>query len=260
MKTYVGQGAGSKIEMIFSARKTVCVCSPWISPDICERLVKMAESGVQVWVIMGDEMGNAESLETLRDAGIPRKSFFGWFTGKDKPLPNIRPLIIRGKGPNRSYQMLHAKLYLKDDDFAAVGSSNLTSAGLKTNIEYLLTFETPSEVTRIREDFNSLWKIYSSHSAHVITDSDLRAPSRGDRRCFIATAAYGTPFEPKIDVLRGFRDKKLNRNRMGRFLVRAYYLSSPPLALYIYAHPKVMSLVRRLFVERAVRIIQRLCP
>jgi len=41
--------------------------------------------------------------------------------------------------------------------------------------------------------------------------------------CFIASAAYGTPYEERIDVLREFRDKVLVKNGLGKKVVDAYY-------------------------------------
>ena len=48
--------------------------------------------------------------------------------------------------------------------------------------------------------------------------------------CFIATAAYGTPFAEEIDVLRNWRDEVLEASYPGRLFIRAYYSLSPPVA------------------------------
>jgi uncharacterized tellurite resistance protein B-like protein len=48
--------------------------------------------------------------------------------------------------------------------------------------------------------------------------------------CFIATAAYGTPFAEEIDVLRNWRDDFLEASYPGRAFIRAYYSLSPPVA------------------------------
>ena len=53
------------------------------------------------------------------------------------------------------------------------------------------------------------------------------APGSG---CFIATAAYGTPFAEEIDVLRNWRDDFLEASYPGRAFIRAYYSLSPPVA------------------------------
>jgi hypothetical protein len=48
--------------------------------------------------------------------------------------------------------------------------------------------------------------------------------------CFVATAAYGTPLEPRIGVLRRFRDRHLRTNVLGRALVAVYETVGPHLA------------------------------
>jgi hypothetical protein len=52
----------------------------------------------------------------------------------------------------------------------------------------------------------------------------------GDSRCFIATAAYGSPMEMEVMTLRRFRDHYLLDNSVGSKFVELYYAISPPLA------------------------------
>ena len=46
-------------------------------------------------------------------------------------------------------------------------------------------------------------------------------------KCFIATAAYGTPYAPQVQSLRRFRDKFLLPKSSGRLFVRVYNRFSP---------------------------------
>ena len=62
--------------------------------------------------------------------------------------------------------------------------------------------------------------------------------------CFIATAAYGSYFEPHVVTLRNFRDRYLLTNAPGRAFVAFYYRHSPPIADYIADRPALRALVR----------------
>lgn len=66
----------------------------------------------------------------------------------------------------------------------------------------------------------------------------------GGGGCFIATAAYGSPIEPHVKVLRDFRDRFLLTNPAGNAVVDIYYAYSPPVADFIASHDTVRSVVR----------------
>jgi hypothetical protein len=48
--------------------------------------------------------------------------------------------------------------------------------------------------------------------------------------CFVATAAFGSPLEERVSVLRGLRDRYLQSNAPGRAFVSAYYAVGPAFA------------------------------
>ncbi len=62
--------------------------------------------------------------------------------------------------------------------------------------------------------------------------------------CFIATAAYGTPFNEHLDAFRSFRDAVLLKSALGTALVDAYYTTSPAIADAVAKSPAAAWLVR----------------
>jgi lysophospholipase L1-like esterase len=62
--------------------------------------------------------------------------------------------------------------------------------------------------------------------------------------CFIATAAFGSPVEKHVTLLKEFRDNFLLTNRPGKLFVKTYYTLSPPLADFISRHENLKLVVR----------------
>ncbi len=74
--------------------------------------------------------------------------------------------------------------------------------------------------------------------------------------CFIATAAYGTPFAQEINVLRNFRDSYLVHKNWGRKLVSVYYTLSPPIAEKIKKSEPLKKAVRT-FLTPVVKFFKK---
>jgi hypothetical protein len=69
-------------------------------------------------------------------------------------------------------------------------------------------------------------------------------PNLPNTGCFIATAAYGSPNDRSVTVLREFRDRYLVTNAPGRAFVRWYYANSPTAARFITDHPAMRPIAR----------------
>jgi hypothetical protein len=78
----------------------------------------------------------------------------------------------------------------------------------------------------------------------TVSNSSTNAKDGGSGGCFIATAAYGSPFESHVKILREFRDGYLMPNRLGRELINFYYTYSPALADVIAKHNILRVIVR----------------
>jgi uncharacterized repeat protein (TIGR01451 family) len=107
---------------------------------------------------------------------------------------------------------------------------------------------------------------YSTSNNQVTVERDLPALGKcpdyggdwliaaGGSGCFIATAAYGSPLEPHVMALRDFRDRYLQRTRLGRAFVRFYYRHSPPVAAVIARHDWLRTGMRALLTPLVLAI------
>ncbi len=90
-----------------------------------------------------------------------------------------------------------------------------------------------------------LYETYCSQCEHDLAKFRGKIDKKDDdMKCFIATAAYGTPFAKDIDILRKWRDRSLKPHFLGRLFVRAYYKVSPPVARFISKRNRLRRFVR----------------
>ncbi|MBA7627051.1 hypothetical protein ES703_34512 [subsurface metagenome] len=119
---------------------------------------------------------------------------------------------------------------------------------------YVVTI--PSSVLVNGENYNFIqWKdgyTLPSRAINLIADITITTiyevgPTQPKPLCFIATAAYGSPFASELNVLRQFRDQCLPDR-----LVHVYYKTGPYLAQFIKSRKAIKRYVRtalNLFVK-----------
>ena len=78
--------------------------------------------------------------------------------------------------------------------------------------------------------------------------------------CFIATAAFGTPFCDEIATLYRWRDDVLLESTLGRLFVRFYYLVSPSLARGIERSPFAKFVISNCLIKPWCTIVNKFWP
>jgi len=123
-----------------------------------------------------------------------------------------------------------------DSDFLRTATSSKNSsatiAGLTNRAEYQVFMQ--YEPTGIQQT-----ACVSATPSKNTTYTEYNGEGEGKAeaiRCFIATAAYGSPYNENITLFRQFRDEVLLKTPWGQAAVNTYYTLSPPLANFIAKH------------------------
>jgi subtilisin family serine protease len=136
----------------------------------------------------------------------------------------------------RSYQVLRRA---ESDPVAALVRELPPTQTTVEDTDPLLANETAYVYTVQAIDMSGL---SSGESAEV-----RAVPTAGEGSvglCFIATAAYGSPWHPHVASLRTFRDRFLRPHALGRAVIAAYETISPPLARTIAPRPTLRAVTR----------------
>ena len=131
------------------------------------------------------------------------------------------------------------------NDVETVSSASWETVGLAAISPFVTSWNT----TQVMDGLYELRAICSVDPL-VLDDFMTEAPvnadseSSGGGGCFIATAAYGSPMAPQIQILRDFRDTYMMPNAVGHWLVEQYYRWSPPVADFIRSQDWLRAAVR----------------
>ena len=89
---------------------------------------------------------------------------------------------------------------------------------------------------------------YSSAQTSSITHNIAGEVTFNLDECFIATACFGSKYEPGVVLLRQFRDDYLMKTNWGQAFVSCYYQNSPPIAAQIAGSSGLKGLTRVLLI------------
>lgn len=172
-------------------------------PDVRLYLAALQEAGLMepIWAIQnfsGKVNGNTATISWTTT--VPTKSKIEY---KDTPL------FVGTVGTSNG-------ITYKDIDY--IPGTTQEDATLKTSHSFTIPI-TGSTQFRIQNTDENGVTVTSS----PMTPAEVPPPPTPARVCFVATAAYGTPFAKEIDVLRVFRDRFMLRNWFGKLLVKSYY-------------------------------------
>lgn len=73
--------------------------------------------------------------------------------------------------------------------------------------------------------------------------------------CFIASAAFDSPFAPEVVALRKFRNDVISQTVPGRVFIRLYYFASPCIARLV-SSSRTLKTASRAFLTRLVRFLE----
>ena len=133
------------------------------------------------------------------------------------------------------------------------------TAKLRTGV---LTFMKPKsrQVVMKKVDVNHelIQKAETALRYHRDNEGKLRyLEDRHRGPCFIATAVYGTDSCEELNILRDFRDERLETNPIGNLFVKSYYMISPPIADFIRSKPYFRRAVKDLLITPSVNLSKR---
>lgn len=121
-----------------------------------------------------------------------------------------------------------------------------TITGLENGLTYYFRFanvDVAGNVSFFSADQTSPTNPYLNCLQHSAVPAEVVGLLDG-KECFIATAAFGSPMAPQLNILREFRDRYLKSNAFGKWLITKYYKYSPQLATKIKKREKAKAAVR----------------
>lgn len=154
--------------------------------------------------------------------------------------------ILKATGfvdPDNDYHNASQWQIARNSNFSTIIWESISSPATETTVPSGKLSYSTQYFWRVRyQDEKGEWSEWAV--PYSFTTKEGSSGGGGGGGCFIATAAFGSPFEKHVQIFREFRDKKLITNRTGRVFVRWYYRHSPIYAEVIKNKPVLKFMVR----------------
>ncbi len=138
------------------------------------------------------------------------------------------------------YELIPAAYYMDT-------ASQLSAAGIYQSVPFC--YKVTAAMVKEADGIYSCFESGYSSPVEIVRETDYR--------CFIATAAFGSPMADEIKTLCSFRDNVLMQTKTGRCIVGCYYRLSPPAADFIRKRPPLKTLLR-LYLKPTIMLIEAL--
>lgn len=110
------------------------------------------------------------------------------------------------------------------------------------------------EAVKIHRAFTGLGLKESKEAVEAIAQKYQIEIKKG---CFIATACYGSDRETEVVLFQQYRDLVLQKHLMGRWMIRAYYRLSLPIAHAIQSSEKTKAFIRKTILSPLARKLEK---
>lgn len=121
--------------LVNDTKKQIRLCAPYVKESIINNIYKNKKENVDVEIISSFNMAN--------------------FYKRSSDIEAFK-LVLDNDGKVYNFQSLHAKIYIFDDKYTVITSSNLTPSGFGKNFEYGVLIEENSLVNKTIDDYKSI--------------------------------------------------------------------------------------------------------
>ncbi len=140
----------------------------------------------------------------------------------------------------------YADLTLSDVTTTDASFTDNKVSGLENDVVYMFTGASVDQATIVQGFIDpSGLSALTDKTPYIAQPGEVVGLLDG-KKCFIATAAFGSQMAPQVEMLRQFRNRFLLSNEWGKNFVRWYYKNSPPAADFIAHHNTLRAFVRGL--------------